>query len=118
MMFPSILFTMCASSSASGPFSDMSHAGHLANSCASARSFRSLCVGGTTRPSSMGLRSATAPRSTAAARLRWAAQEHVGRPSRSHPMDQHRWPDIVMAILASLVFVGLPGLLIALTLLG
>jgi hypothetical protein len=33
-------------------------------------------------------------------------------------MDQDRWPDIVVAVLVSLVFVGLPGVVIALTLLG
>jgi hypothetical protein len=33
-------------------------------------------------------------------------------------MDQDRWPDIVVAALASLVFVGLPGVVIALALLG
>jgi hypothetical protein len=33
-------------------------------------------------------------------------------------MDQDRWPDIVVAALASPVFVGLPGVVIALALLG
>jgi hypothetical protein len=33
-------------------------------------------------------------------------------------MDQDHWPDIVVAALVSLVFVGLPGMVIALTMLG
>jgi hypothetical protein len=33
-------------------------------------------------------------------------------------MDQDHWPDIVVATFVSLVLVGLPGLVIALALLG